>query len=216
VSRSGAIGSAEAAPAAADNDLDALLEALLMVAHEPAAPGDLAVAAGVTEGEIAEALARAAARTDRGWIVVEHAGRFGLATAPRFAAEVRRFLGMDREAKLSAAALETLAVIAYRQPVSRAEIEAVRGVDCTGVLSTLHGRGLIEQAGRAAAVGAPILYATTATFLHHFGLRSLADLPPLAEVNGHDPVALLDAAIGAAAAGHAAEAPATVEPREAR
>ena len=92
------------------------------------------------------------------------------------------FLGLDREARLSGAALETLALIAYRQPVTRAEIESLRGVDSSGVLATLYARGLIEVAGRLPTVGNPHQYVTSLEFLKQFGLRSLADLPPLAEI----------------------------------
>ena len=87
---------------------------------------------------------------------------------------------------MSSAALETLAIVAYRQPVTRAEIEAVRGVDCTGVLATLLQRNLIEGVGRGETAGNPILYGSTPEFLMHFGLSSLRELPPLGEVNGQD------------------------------
>jgi segregation and condensation protein B len=92
-------------------------------------------------------------------------------------------LGLDRETRLSGAALETLALIAYRQPVTRAEVEALRGVDCSGVLATLHARELIEVAGRLPSVGNPNQYVTSIEFLKQFGLRSLADLPSLEEIS---------------------------------
>ena len=109
-----------------------------------------------------------------------------LTTAPRFAEYVRRFLGLERQSRLSAAALETLAIVAYRQPVTRSEIESVRGVDCTGVLATLLQRSLIEAIGRGETPGNPNLYGTTPEFLMHFGLGSLDELPPLGDVNGQD------------------------------
>ena len=115
----------------------------------------------------------------RGWVVVRHRDTAHLASAPRFAEAVRRFLRLERESRLSGAALETLALVAYRQPVTRAEIEAMRGVDCTGVLATLHARGLIEIAGKLPTVGNPNQYVTTVEFLRQFGLASLTDLPPL-------------------------------------
>jgi segregation and condensation protein B len=120
----------------------------------------------------------------RGWVVIEHRGAAHLSSAPRFASYVRRFLRLDREARLSGAALETLALIAYRQPVTRAEVEALRGVDCSRVLATLHARELIEVAGRLPTVGSPNQYVTSIEFLKQFGLRSLADLPSLDEVSG--------------------------------
>ena len=179
-------------------ELEALIEALLLVAPEPATPGDLAHGAGVSIAEVEAVLAAMEGDQGRGWVVQRHRGAVQLATAPRFAAEVRRFLGLEREARLSAAALETLAIIAYQQPVTRAEVEAVRGVDCAGVLSTLHGRGLIEAVGRLETVGRPIQYGTTPEFLRHFGLRSLAELPPLGEVEGRDARVLLESAVAAA------------------
>jgi segregation and condensation protein B len=118
--------------------------------------------------------------------VQRHGETVQLSTAPRFAEHVRRFLGIERQARLSAAALESLAIVAYRQPVTRSEIEAVRGVDSTGVLATLLQRELIECIGRQEGPGNPMLYATTSAFLMHFGLQSLAELPILGEVNGVD------------------------------
>lgn len=176
-------------------ELVALIEALLLAANEPPAIEQLARAAGVPAAAVEAALARMAAATDRGWVLLRHQHTVQLATAPRFAEPIRRFLGMERESRLSGAALESLAIIAYRQPVTRAEIEAVRGVDCAGVLATLHGRGLIETTGRLDSVGHPLLYGTTPEFLRHFGLQSVADLPPLGEVEGRDARVLLEAAM---------------------
>jgi segregation and condensation protein B len=172
-------------------ELAALVECLLLVAPDPPAIEDLAQAANVEAPQIEAAIAHLQQQTDRGWIIQRHAGRLQLATAPRFAPQIRQFLGLDREAKLSPAALETLAMIAYQQPVTRAELEAMRGVDCSGVLSTLHGRGLIEGSGRRPTIGNPIEYATTAEFLKHFGLTSLADLPALGVIDGQDVAATL-------------------------
>jgi segregation and condensation protein B len=104
-----------------------------------------------------------------------------LGTAPDLAGILRQFLGQERIVRLSQAALETVALIAYRQPVTRADLEAVRGVDSTGVLQTLLARGVIEPAGRLPTVGNPVLYATTPEFLRLFGLASLDDLPQLPE-----------------------------------
>lgn len=167
---------------ASREDLPALLEALLLVAPEPAALRDLAAAANVPAAAIDEALSEMESDTSRGLIVVRHKGTAHLASAPRFAQEVRRFLRREREAKLSGAGLETVALIAYRQPVTRAEIESLRGVDCSGVLATLHARGLIEVAGRLPTVGNPNQYVTTVEFLRQFGLKSLAELPALEDL----------------------------------
>lgn len=179
-------------------ELDALIEALLLVAPEPATLDQLAAGAGVTVSDVEGALAALETNEARGWFVQRHNGTIQLATAPRFAGHVRRFLGLERETRLSAPALETLAIVAYQQPVTRAEVEAVRGVDCSGVLATLHGRGLIEAVGRMETVGHPIQYGTTPTFLRHFGLRSLAELPPLGEIEGRDAGVVLAATVAAA------------------
>jgi segregation and condensation protein B len=175
-------------------ELAALIEALLIVAPEPPAIGELADSAGVEPAAIEAALVWLDAQEHRGWIVQRHGDRVQLATAPRFGEQVRAFLGLDREARLSAAALETLAVVAYQQPATRAEIEAVRGVDCSGVLATLHARGLIEAVARRSTLGNPNEYGTTAEFLRHFGLKSLAELPPLNDVEGEDGRKLLERA----------------------
>jgi segregation and condensation protein B len=189
-------------PAASDSrdpdDIEALIEALLLAAPQAATVDELARGAEMEADEVERALAAIEQRADRGWVVQRHRDTIQLATAPRFASHVRRFLNLDRETRLSGAALETLAVIAYQQPVTRAEIEAVRGVDCAGVLATLHDRALIEQLGRLDTVGHPIQYGTTPAFLRHFGFRSLAEMPALGQINGRDARLLLDAATASA------------------
>jgi segregation and condensation protein B len=179
-----AAGGAELAIIAsvAREERPALLEALLLVSPEPATLRDLADAAGVPIAAVEEALNALNHDPSRGWVVIQHRGTAHISSAPRFAPYVRRFLRLDREARLSSAALETLALIAYRQPVTRAEIESLRGVDCSGVLATLYGKDLIEVAGKLPTVGNPHQYVTSLEFLKQFGLRSLADLPPLAEL----------------------------------
>jgi segregation and condensation protein B len=186
---------AEAMPTSLpDHELGALVEALLLVSPEPPTIEELAAGAEVPREEIERGLTWLEQREDRGWIVQRHGRRIHLATAPRFAGKIRLFLGLDREARLSSASLETLALVAYQQPITRAEIEAVRGVDSSGVLAKLHARGLIEPVARLATVGNPIQYGTTAEFLNHFGLKSLADLPPIGQVGGKDGKALLESA----------------------
>lgn len=177
-----------------DQELGALVEALLLVAHEPPTVDELAAGAEVPSEEIERAITWLEQRDERGWVIQRHDRRILMATAPRFADRIRVFLGLDREVRLSSASLETLAIVAYQQPVTRAEIEQVRGVDSSGVLAKLHARGLIEPVARLATVGNPIQYGTTAEFLNHFGLRSLSDLPPLGDIGGKDGRALLDAA----------------------
>ncbi len=177
----------------ADDELPPLLEALLLAAPESATVEQLAEAAGVSLDRVESTLADLSATNHRGWQIVRHGDRVHLATAPRFAEQVRRFLGLERESRLTGASLETLAIVAYRQPATRAEIEAIRGVDCSGVLSTLLGRGLIEVVGRLEALGNPMQYGTTPALLQHFGLASLDELPPLGAIDGVAASELLDA-----------------------
>ncbi len=157
-----------------------MIEALLFVAPEPVSLQELA---GVLEQEEAAVLAAleewAEEHRERGIRLQRLGNRVHLVSAPEAGPYVERFLGERERSRLSAAALETLAIIAYRQPVTRAEIEQLRGVDCSGVLRTLLNLGLIEDRGRARRVGRPVLYGTTFEFLRHFGLSSLEDLPPL-------------------------------------
>jgi len=149
-------------------ELPALIEALLLVASGPVAIADLAEVAGAQTGDIDVAVGRLMEIDDRGWVVQRHRDQVQLATAPRFASQIRRFLGLDREARLSSAALETVAIIAYRQPVTRGTIEAVRGVDSTGVIATLLSRGLIEPGG-GPRPRATYQFVTTPAFLQILG-----------------------------------------------
>jgi segregation and condensation protein B len=171
-------------PREIETELPALIEALLLVAAGPVAIADLAEVAGARIDEIENAVERLVANNDRGWVVQRHRDQVQLATSPRFAGHIRRFLGLEREARLSSAALETVAIVAYQQPVTRSTIEAVRGVDSTGVIATLLSRGLIEAGGRAETPGQPYQYVTTPAFLQHFGLGSLDELPPLGMSDG--------------------------------
>ena len=179
-------------------ELTALVEALLLVSPGPTTVEELSAGTGAPAAAIESALVELDQETRRGWMVQRHGGKLQLVTAPRFAGHVRRFLGLNRETKLSPAAIETLAIVAYQQPVTKSEIESVRGVDCSGVLATLHSRGLVEQVGRLASAGNPIQYGTTPDFLQHFGLRSLGDLPALGRIGEQDAGTMLDAAVAAA------------------
>lgn len=160
--------------------LKKLVESLLFVADKPTSLRRLSQALEVPPA----ALERALAVLDeecrgRGVQLVRQGESVQMVTCPEAAAYVERFLEMEGGGKLSTAALETLAIVAYEQPVTRARIEAIRGVACDGVLATLVSRGLIEVVGRQETVGRPFLYSTTMKFLHHFGLPNLAALPPL-------------------------------------
>lgn len=174
-------------------ELPAALEALLFVSPEPASPAQLATALEVSVAEVEQALQQLEADLQRrGLRLQRHAGRVQLTTAPEFAEAVERFLGLEATGRLSRAALETLAIIAYQQPVTRPYVDSVRGVNSDGVMKSLLARGLIQEVGRAEGPGRPILYGTTADFLRYFGLNSLSDLPPLrldeAETNSHDAI----------------------------
>jgi segregation and condensation protein B len=168
--------------APASEQLSAALESLLFVASEPAEIAALARALGVRPVAAEQAATELALQLQgRGLRLQRDGSRLQLATAPEWARYVERFLGVAAEQPLSTAALETLAIVAYRQPVTRAGIEAVRGVSADRALATLRARGLIDEAGRAESVGRPVLYATTMRFLEVFGLENIAALPPLPE-----------------------------------
>jgi segregation and condensation protein B len=115
----------------------------------------------------------------RGLQIVTVNDTYQLATRPEYSSLIEKFIGRDRIQGLSQASLETLAVVAYRQPVTKAEIEAIRGVKCDYTITTLHNRGYIQEVARLDAPGRPILYGTTDLFLRNFGLSELNDLPPL-------------------------------------
>ncbi len=162
--------------------LSALVESLLFVADGPAQIAQLAVALEVQPRQIEEALVELEAlyaSASRGLSLQRMKDRVQLTTSPAVAAQVERFLGLESAQHLSRPSLETLAIIAYQQPVTRPQIEAVRGVNCDGVIKSLLSKGLIEEVGRTEGPGRPILYGTTSTFLQHFGLSSLNQLPPL-------------------------------------
>jgi segregation and condensation protein B len=162
--------------------LTTILEGLLFVAGEPVAAADLARALDLPEAEILEGLTHLANHyraSGRGLRVQVFGGKYQLVTAPAAAGHIEAFLNLETTTRLSTPALETLAVIAYRQPVTRAQIEAIRGVDCAGVLRSLTQRGLVVETGRLETVGRPILYGVTELFMQHFGLSEMAELPPL-------------------------------------
>ncbi len=161
--------------------LEQIVEALLFASDAPLTPADIARAeTGVDEAEVRaaiEALGAAYDEDGRAFGVYELAGGFQLLTRPEFVPYLERFATVGRPARLSSAALETLAIIAYRQPVGRAEIEEIRGVGSAAVLRTLAERDLIDVVGRGEGLGRPLLYGTTERFLEHFGFASLDDLP---------------------------------------
>ena len=161
--------------------LAAIIESLLFVASGPVSLQHLADAIGCSTGEVEAAVQSLASRylEEGGLRLQRHGDRLQLATVPEASPFVKRFLGLSVTTTLSPAALETLAVVAYRQPITRPEIEAIRGVNSDGVLRTLVSKGLVEEIGRLETVGHPILFGTTFDFLQYFGLNSLDELPPL-------------------------------------
>ncbi|NJN15836.1 MAG: SMC-Scp complex subunit ScpB [Oscillochloris sp.] len=166
-------------PGAAPTTLQ-LLESLLFVAGEPVTIAQLARALELPGDAVEAALSALteACRT-RGVRVQRHGDSVQLVSAPEAARVIGRFLGVQAGGRLSTAALEVLAIIAYRQPITRAQIDAVRGVDSSGTIRALLARDMIAEAGRLESVGRPILYATTAQFLQQFGLTNLTDLPEI-------------------------------------
>jgi segregation and condensation protein B len=163
-------------------DTLAVLEALLLLAADGALPEDLARAADVPLPEIDElldALDTHYRATGHGLRLQRHDGLTKLVTAPETSPAVARFLGQDRTVGLSAAALDTLAIVAYRQPITRSAVEAIRGVGSEHVLTVLLNLGLIEEIGRADSIGRPVIFGTTSAFLESLGLTSLDELPPL-------------------------------------
>lgn len=162
-------------------DHAAQIGALLFVSGEPLPRTRLATLLNLAQEELTALLPAVAERAQQlGLLLVEHGGQLQLVSAPELGPLVAQLLGTTT-GRLSAAALETLAIIAYLQPVTRAEIEAIRGVDSGTALHTLLAHGLIEPIGRRSGPGQPVEYGTTTAFLERFGLADLSALPPLPE-----------------------------------
>jgi segregation and condensation protein B len=170
-----------AEPGAPTLRAQALLESLLFVADEPIDIQQLAAAMGLAAEEVQVELQELAREYghERGIRLQFRGQQVQMVTAPEASDVIQRFLGLELTSRLSAAALESLAIVAYQQPVTRAQIEAIRGVNSDSVLRTLVNRGLIEELGRLEQAGRPIIYGTTFEFLQQFGLSSLEQLPPL-------------------------------------
>ena len=162
--------------------LPCAVEAILFVAGEPVSVSDLAHALDMTVSELNPVLDEMKAAYDRGARGLR-LNRFGmsvqLATRPDYAPYIERLLQPVQKQSLTQAAMETLSIIAYRQPVTKTEIEAVRGVKCDYSVTSLLNKDLIEEVGRRESLGRPILYGTTEAFLSHFGIETLDDLPAL-------------------------------------
>jgi segregation and condensation protein B len=172
--------------------LAARIEALLFVAAGAVTPAQLAAALEVPVEEVEQGLDTLddlyrEPVPGRGIRLQRHRGRVQLTTAPDAAGLVERFVGLETGSRLSRAALESLAIMAYQQPVTRPQVDAIRGVNSDGVIKNLLSKGLIQEIGRAEAAGRPILYGTTPEFLQYFGLNSVKELPPLDKTEDVEP-----------------------------
>lgn len=175
-----------------NTDLDSVVEALAFAADEPVSESAIMdIYVEVTgrvrpsSSDITEAVERlnaVYAQTGRSFRLQRWAGGYRMATVPGVAPFLRVLFNQDRHRRLSASLLETLAVVTYRQPVTKPEVDFVRGVDSDYAIRRLMELGLVEVVGRSESVGKPILYGTTSQFLEHFGLDSLSDLPDLKEI----------------------------------
>ena len=160
--------------------LTALLEAILFVSPEPLSPNQIGSLLDVTPRVVKNAIDELdELYKDRGIRLQHHNGKIQITSAPEAASVIESMLELETTSTLSQAALETLSIIAYQQPITRPQIDSIRGVNSDSVLQTLLSKGLIDDVGRTEGPGRPILYSTTADFLKYFGLASYEELPPL-------------------------------------
>jgi segregation and condensation protein B len=175
------------------------IEAILMVADEPIPPHLLAQVLEVSPARVEELCRELAAgyeADDRGFVLVRVAGGYRFQSHPDLAPYVERFVLEGQSSRLSAAALETLAIVAYKQPISRAQVSSIRGVNVEGVVRTLQQRGYITEVSRDPGPGQAVLYGTTSQFLEKLGLDSTDQLPSLAEfVPGPEVMEMLEAGL---------------------
>jgi segregation and condensation protein B len=171
------------------HNVKAIVEALLFAGSEPVRPSEIReiLAASLPPGDgtiraLIEELRDDYRKGGRSFTIAEIAGGYRLQTLPEYGDWISRLRAAPSRRKLSAPALETLAIVAYRQPITKAEIEAIRGVNIDGVLENLMDRELVETKGRKQAIGKPHLFGTTKRFLEHFGLRTIKDLPEIEEL----------------------------------
>jgi segregation and condensation protein B len=171
-----------------DQQLLKIIEGLLFVAPEPATVAQLASALECETERVETVLAELQELCQERGVRLQRQGqKVQLVSAPELTDYIERFLGVAMSGKLSPAALETLAMVAYRQPITRPEIEAIRGVNSDGVLRTLLSKGLVEEVGRLESVGHPTLFGTSFEFLRYFGLEKIEDLPQLELLIGESP-----------------------------
>lgn len=161
-------------------DVTPIIEALLFVSGEPLRILDIAEALGAEKKDVSAAVDRLAAEYDRqkrGLCVVRFADKVQLGTRSDYAPYIDRFFAPATRQSLSQSAIETLSIIAYRQPITRAQVEQIRGVKCDYAISSLQSKGLIQEVGRKESLGRPILYGTTEMFLRHFSIENIEELP---------------------------------------
>lgn len=160
----------------------AIIENILFISGEPIKSNEIAKTLDISKTTATKIMDKMISCFDferRGLQIIQINDTYQLATRPQYAEYIHKFIEPRQRERLSQAALETLAIIAYKQPVTRMDIEAIRGVKCDNLLSTLLDKGLIKEVGRLDAPGRPILYGTTDLFLKRFGLTSIEELPPL-------------------------------------
>lgn len=160
--------------------LEAQIEALLFVAPGSVSVKQLGDSLNKKKREIEKGISALEEQyKSRGIRLLRHKGELKLTSAPELALKIENFLKLEANSRFSSAALECLSIIAYQQPVTRPQIDSIRGVNSDGVLRNMLSNGLVEEAGRTEGPGRPILYVTTPDFLQHFGLKELEELPPL-------------------------------------
>ena len=168
-----------------DKEIEYIIEALLFATPEPLTQNKINLifeSDPPVLSDVIDQLCERYQHEGHGVLITAVAAGYQLVTRPDYDLYIKRLLNKSGRLMLSPAALETIAIIAYKQPLNRCEIESVRGVDCSGVLKTLLSRNLIKVKGRDEGVGRPLLYATTDKFLEYFGLNRLADMPKLREI----------------------------------
>lgn len=161
-----------------NDNASAKIEALLFVATNPLTASQIAEHLEIPLAEVEKKLVELMGYfSGHGITIQSYGGKYQFTTSAEYASQIEKFLGLEVTTRLSRAAVETMAIIAYRQPITRPGIEAIRGVSSDGVIRSLLSRGLIQEVGRAEGPGRPILFSTTVDFLQHFGLNSLDELP---------------------------------------
>ncbi len=162
------------------NKMKNIVESLLFISKKPVSLSEFSEVTGFDGADLENVIKDLKAEYEsRGLQIISLANGYVMATRPQYSEYVEKFLNSPVSVTLSSQSLETLSIIAYKQPLTKAEVESIRGVLCDGVIKTLLDKRLIKESGRSEHVGRPILYSTTVEFLKHFGLHDLSELPPL-------------------------------------